>query len=220
MTKHIKAILLGYTGVGKTSYVTTANGLGIDDVNSSTGVNFNIFSFDDPEYDMHLWDTAGQDRYMDQVSLYYRDSYIVFFVTACKLQNEKIEVEEQNDKSLVAYMNSITEVLSYDNIIPIFILNKIDAYNDNPFSEMECEALKNREEHVKQLIIKTRPELKDKLHFYSVSCKLKYKVNESLEEAFDLAVKQIRNSNKPPPSGPNNEIDLNNQGSLNKKCSC
>lgn len=220
MKKHIKAILLGYTGVGKTSFVTSANGLSIDEIKSSTGANYSVFSFDDPEYDMQLWDTAGQEKFQSQVALYYRNSYIVFFVTACRLEGEDENVEETNDKNLVTHINNIKEVLSYDDIIPIFILNKIDAYKENPYSDEECEVLKEREEHVKQLIIDARPEFKDKLHFYSVSCKFHYNVNETLEEAFNLAVEQIKKSNKQVTSDPQTTPEINNQDPQNKKCSC
>jgi len=82
-TIQIKAILLGETGVGKTNLANSLVDLRFDP-NSKATVNslyvqkkMNIYG---KEFEIRLWDTAGQEQYRALTKLFYQDSKVVVFV--------------------------------------------------------------------------------------------------------------------------------------------
>ena len=82
-TIQVKAILLGETGVGKTNLSNSIVDLRFDP-NSKATVNslyiqkkMNIFGKD---FEIRLWDTAGQEQYRALTKLFYQDSKVVVFV--------------------------------------------------------------------------------------------------------------------------------------------
>ena len=79
----IKVALLGNPGVGKTCIISRY----IDDVfnenNASTiGANYSekIIKRGKKEYELNIWDTAGQEKFHSLGKHFYKDSYIVCFV--------------------------------------------------------------------------------------------------------------------------------------------
>jgi len=78
-----KCVLLGTSGVGKTSIVLRALRNQFDENSQSTiGATFSYKVIDhvNGAYRLEIWDTAGQERYESLMPLYYRDAHIVIIV--------------------------------------------------------------------------------------------------------------------------------------------
>ncbi|KAL8561536.1 hypothetical protein ACOMHN_057229 [Nucella lapillus] len=78
-----KLVIVGDSGVGKTSLLLKY----VDDVFTDTfistiGVDFKIRSFhiDDKKVKLQIWDTAGQDRFRNIVSTFYRGAHAILLV--------------------------------------------------------------------------------------------------------------------------------------------
>ena len=81
--EEIKVILIGDSGVGKTNLINTSVGLEFSKSDSPTvSASFisKIYTINDKEYIVNLWDTAGQEAYKGITQLFFRDSHIVILV--------------------------------------------------------------------------------------------------------------------------------------------
>jgi len=78
-----KIILIGDSGVGKTSLMTRYTDMSfIKSPLSTIGVDFKIrtIDVDDTRVKLQIWDTAGQERFRAMVSNYYRGAHGIFIV--------------------------------------------------------------------------------------------------------------------------------------------
>ena len=79
----LKIVILGSSGVGKTSqinkYIYDTFTVGLP---SSNGPSFfsKQITHNDIDYKLNIWDTAGQERYRTITSLYYKDAHGVLLV--------------------------------------------------------------------------------------------------------------------------------------------
>ena len=80
----IKVVLVGSSGVGKTSishrYI---NGkYSEQDPGSTVGASYfqKFLDIDDQSLQLDIWDTAGQEKYRSMGKMFYKDAYIVIFV--------------------------------------------------------------------------------------------------------------------------------------------
>ena len=116
----IKAILLGETGVGKTNLANAAVDLRFDQNAKSTSsalyVQKKMIIFG-KNYQLRLWDTAGQEKYRALTKLFYKDSKVVIFVY--DITNKKSFTE------LNFWINEIKESLGDEPVLGI-IGNKND----------------------------------------------------------------------------------------------
>ena len=81
----IKIVLLGETGVGKTSIVNVVHGGEfIPEQTSTIGACFQIhkIKIGDQLVNLHLWDTAGRERFRALTPMYYRDAQCALLVYA------------------------------------------------------------------------------------------------------------------------------------------
>ena len=79
----IKTILLGDSGVGKTSLINVLTGVPFDletVCTISTTYVSKEYNFNDNQYKVNLWDTAGEEKYRQLTKLFYKGSDIVIFV--------------------------------------------------------------------------------------------------------------------------------------------
>jgi Rab family protein len=79
----IKLVLLGDSGVGKTSIVTQyVSGNAPEDVNPTIGAAFvtKEMSIDGQNLELLIWDTAGQEVYRGLAPMYYRSALIAIIV--------------------------------------------------------------------------------------------------------------------------------------------
>ena len=126
----IKAILLGETGVGKTNLANAAVDLRFDQNAKSTSnalyVQKKMIIFG-KNYQLRLWDTAGQEKYRALTKLFYKDSKVVIFVY--DITNKKSFTE------LNFWINEIKESLGDEPVLGILgnknDLEEIKEVDDN-----------------------------------------------------------------------------------------
>ena len=78
MRENHKIVLLGATGVGKSSLALRhARGVFFDCCESTVGAAFltGRASVDGREVSLEIWDTAGQERFRSMAPLYYRGAH-------------------------------------------------------------------------------------------------------------------------------------------------
>ena len=79
----IKVTLIGNSGVGKTCIITRYTDDVFNENSASTiGANFieKKINIGKKEYNLNIWDTAGQEKYQSLGKHFYKDSYIVCLV--------------------------------------------------------------------------------------------------------------------------------------------
>jgi small GTP-binding protein len=79
----IKVTLIGNSGVGKTCIITRYTDDVFNENSASTiGANFieKKINIGNKEYNLNIWDTAGQEKYQSLGKHFYKDSYIVCLV--------------------------------------------------------------------------------------------------------------------------------------------
>ena len=139
----LKIVLIGETGVGKTSivnsYIYTKYNeyidctIGASFISKKMTINYckglNKIHEDDNynksklDITLHIWDTAGQERYKSLVPLYYRNANILFQVN-----------DITNTKSSHLIENTILEELQ-DDCLKVIIFNKMDLPNNHKIIE-------------------------------------------------------------------------------------
>lgn len=81
--REFKVVVLGDSGVGKTSFITRFVKRTFDDYTECTpGASYlsKTLTIDDVEVKFNIWDTAGQERYHALAKVYYRDADAVILV--------------------------------------------------------------------------------------------------------------------------------------------
>ena len=81
----VKVVLLGESGVGKTSIISQfTSGKFNPRCPNSIGAQLNIKTIEFPEYQklikFNIWDTVGQEKYRSLAKIFYRDAKIIIFV--------------------------------------------------------------------------------------------------------------------------------------------
>ncbi|KAM3720326.1 Ras-related protein [Dirofilaria immitis] len=78
-----KIILVGRSGVGKTSIILRHNGQGFyDKVSPTLGASFisSFFLLDGKSIELQIWDTAGQERFASMLPMYLRNAAVAVIV--------------------------------------------------------------------------------------------------------------------------------------------
>ncbi|EAY03392.1 small GTP-binding protein, putative [Trichomonas vaginalis G3] len=78
-----KVVIVGNTQVGKTCIVDKlVTGAISDDVTPTIGASFLTFTIKKPKgpIKLHIWDTAGQEKFMSITSTYYRNAHFALLV--------------------------------------------------------------------------------------------------------------------------------------------
>ena len=130
----IKVILLGNSGVGKTSLIKSIVGVKPSHTEESTCAAYYIqksIKIEDKEYIVNLWDTAGQETYLGITKLFFKGSEIVIFVYDITVENSFISLNE--------WIKSVKEIIDGNYVCGI-VGNKNDLYLD---SQVDVEEAKN-----------------------------------------------------------------------------
>ena len=131
--RHVKIILLGESGVGKTSiinrYINNEFSL---DTTSTYGSAFTtkIILKDNVKYYVNVWDTSGQERYHSITSLFIKGSNIVILVYS-------IDSKSSFD-GLDLWYNLLKEKLEEDKYILAIVGSKMDLIDNEVIPEEEA----------------------------------------------------------------------------------
>lgn len=115
-----KTILIGNSGVGKTSIINRyVDKIYTENYISTIGVDFKIKTnkVDDNVVKLQIWDTAGQERFRTITSSYYRGAHciiVVFDVT-----------DQESFNDVMSWMDEIKKHAN-DDVLIMLLGNKID----------------------------------------------------------------------------------------------
>ena len=130
LSKGIKIILLGESGVGKTNLIRVATGEEFEQnsMSSSSGAYKEGFyiSSNKKKYTYHLWDTAGQEAYRSLNKIFIKNSKIVIFVYAID--------NSLSFKELKFWIDLAKSELGNDIVMGL-VANKIDLYEEQQVKE-------------------------------------------------------------------------------------
>ncbi len=132
--------IIGDYSVGKSSIMNTyVYGEERSRHDSTIGVDFNhkIVEYQNHKFKLHIWDTAGQEKFKAIVKSYYRDLDVLFFIydktnskSFLNLENWLIEVESINKKNTVKFLIGNKKDLKNIEYIPDNKLKKFIDEND------------------------------------------------------------------------------------------
>jgi len=166
----IKVVLLGDSGVGKTSIAKRLTNNSYSNITEST-IGASYFSCNlNNKYNLDIWDTAGQERYKSLAPMYYRGAdiaYIVYDIT---------NIESYNTLRMWA-----SEVKQNSECQEIVIIgNKIDLeYSQSKINKYDVKEFST----------------KNKYHFYEVSAKTGENINNTFVNTAKLIKKKKSNKN-------------------------
>ena len=131
-TPEVKVVLLGESGVGKSSiikqYVTHTFDPDIDSSISSKYISKEIKI--DGKIKFNLWDTAGQEKYRSLAKIFYKDARIIILVYS--IENLK------SYESLKDYWYQEVKTNGLSNVIYAVVGNKNDLYNNAQIKEKDA----------------------------------------------------------------------------------
>lgn len=130
--ENIKIILLGESGVGKTSIIKAFNDGTVNINEPSTGSCSSVtkeIEINHKKYFLDIWDTVGQERFRSLNKIYTKDSKIIIFV---------YDISNRDSFTQLNYWyDFIHEKINYKNIILGLIGNKSDLFEKEEVPEEE-----------------------------------------------------------------------------------
>ena len=130
----IKITLIGNSGVGKTSIINQYIDQTFDEANAATiGANYSekTITKNNKEYELNIWDTAGQEKFHSVGKHFYKDAYIVCLVYDITSQDSLVQLKEIWYPDIKKYGEKYT--------ILAVVGNKSDLYeNDNLADENQA----------------------------------------------------------------------------------
>ena len=192
----IKIILIGESGVGKTSIIDRyiKNSFN-EDLASSTTMSYvgKVIEKNKKKIQLNIWDTIGQERFRSLSRLFFTDTKIVILVYS-------IERKESFD-NLDYWLNLYKEQLGEDTILGV-VANKSDLFLNQEVPDEDGEKYAEKNNAI----------------FSLLSCKeSNKKIDEFIDQLIDAYLNKINaNNNK------KNNIKLDNiiDNSNNTKSSC
>ena len=149
----VKVILLGDSGVGKTSLINVITGNEFSEDStctiSSTYVAKN-YIINSNEYKVNLWDTTGQEKYRQLTKLFYKGSDIVIFVYDIS--------SKESLKNLKMWIQEVKDIIDTKYIYAL-LGNKKDLYINEQVKESEAKKLA-LEFHMKHKLVSAKTDPK------------------------------------------------------------
>ena len=128
-----KIILVGNTGVGKTCIATTYKEGKFDSLHKPTiGAAYFQKNFAFPNgssLKLHIWDTAGQDRFKSIAPLYYKDAHAALVVYAID--------DESSFTAVDSWINQLEEHGNIPKMVKFLVGNKSDIDKDRRKVQMK-----------------------------------------------------------------------------------
>ena len=137
ITNHtVKVVLLGKSGVGKTSIISRFTNDTFDpDTLSSLGASFVSKEIFFPETSstikFDIWDTAGQEKYRSLAKIFYKDAVVIALVYDITKSESFAEIKEY-------WVDEIRQNAN-KSVILALVANKDDLYGEAKVSEKEGE---------------------------------------------------------------------------------
>ena len=178
--EEIKLIILGDTGVGKTSIINRyIENKFTDNIPSTVGSNYigKNLNRGDKQYVLNIWDTTGQERYRSVTKLFVQEAKIVVLVYSIN--------SKESFNVLDIWYKQVLDICG-ENIIIAVVGNKTDLFDQNEYEDKE---LVSDEEGKKYAADKNAL-------FKLVSAKIDRKgINSLFDELLDEYIKRNPNSN-------------------------
>jgi small GTP-binding protein len=167
-----KVVLLGESGVGKTSIIKQFTRHAFDEeMESSISSQFSSKTINIPDTNkairFDLWDTAGQEKYRSLAKIFYKDAKIVIFVFDMTIKT--------SFEALQNYWHEQVKSNCKEDTIFVLVGNKLDLYNYNQMKENEAK------------------EWADSIE--AIYCETSAKTNDGIYELFEKIGKKILNPN-------------------------
>lgn len=122
---HFKAVILGDSGVGKTSLVARwVRGSYDRNTTPTVGANHQrkCVTIDDTDVEVFLWDTAGQEQFQALTPLYSRMSSVAIVVASIDKPDSLMNVDH--------WIDLLAASSSADDVPPVVMaVNKMDLYD-------------------------------------------------------------------------------------------
>ena len=124
----VKIGIVGNYNVGKTSFLNTyIDQESVSSQLSTIGVDFRhmIYNYDNKEFKLHIWDTAGQEKFRSIITSYFRNANLAIIMIDLndkKLQLSFFDVEDPKMQEI----RKIIETLDIDNLSPVEALIKLN----------------------------------------------------------------------------------------------
>ena len=129
----IKVILLGNSGVGKTSIINVVTGGKFDEnINATISASYVMkkINVNNRDYILNIWDTTGQERLRQLTKIFYTNSKIVIFVYDI--------TSKETFTGLNGWVKTIEEKVDIDYIKGV-VANKTDLYLNEEVKNEEGE---------------------------------------------------------------------------------
>ncbi|XP_039293103.1 ras-related protein Rab-37 isoform X2 [Nilaparvata lugens] len=163
-----KTILLGDSGVGKTSLLVQFNTGKFQSGNFSAtvGIGFTnkVVTVDDSKIKLQIWDTAGQERFRSVTHAYYRDAHalLLLYDVSSKTSFDNIR----------AWLGEIKEY-AHDDVVIMLLGNKADCPSSERLVRREDGERLAREYNVPFMETSAKTGLNVELAFMAVARDLK-----------------------------------------------
>jgi small GTP-binding protein len=116
--KHKKIVLTGPPGGGKSSILACLNGHELKRYESTIGIDFGIYVTKNQQK-IHVWDTAGSERFWSIIKTYYRGADAVWFVFDLSDSSSVTQIEH--------FINLFKEIVSANQQTKCYLVgNKND----------------------------------------------------------------------------------------------
>ena len=133
MGDEIKTILVGRTGTGKTNIINAIVGVKFDSSEISTSTAAFVdktIKLKNKDYNLAIWDTAGQEKFRSLTKIFIKEAKIVIFVYSI--------TNKESFKEIDFWLETVKNILGDK---PVFGLagNKKDLFQEEQVTEEEGE---------------------------------------------------------------------------------
>ncbi|XP_033210736.1 ras-related protein Rab-37 [Belonocnema kinseyi] len=171
-----KTILLGDSGVGKTSLLIQFDTGNFQQGNfaATVGIGFTnkLVSVDGNQVKLQIWDTAGQERFRSVTHAYYRDAHALLLLYDI--------TNKTSYDNIRAWLGEIREY-AHDDVVVILLGNKCDCGSQREISREEGERL-GREYQVPFMETSAKTGINVEVAFHAIARELKARTKVGKED--------------------------------------